>query len=696
MPPRRTTGTSHSKPALRRNQACISCRKRKLRCDATRPHCGACVKHWEAITSAPAPPGLSHPAEPQCLYELSEGLTLTPYLHSETKIRQLEAEIKSLKSKLRAQQATTADSESTPNSQPTGGDTESNQDGYISTRDRTINLDQPLPSSDFDPEPEANMPEPDFYFKLYLLGWNPELPDPDTLNHYIDVFFRCDPCSSSVLHRTTFLESMRLSPRDPGFPHSSVLHAISASASRWYPKRVIVLPDGTRRDTLGEFHAAKTRWHIDRCMSTGENIFEVLQACIILAWYFYQEGRWVEVWIFAAFQTRVSVPLRLNYPGTFSTQGMYSPGAYLTPPRGAHDLESRRRLWWMIVFFDRVVSVGGWTHSIDERDIGTEFPLRHEDFVNQNQMPSNPQDLSTPDVFVHHPPLYTDSFILLLKSIMLFGKVTDFNVRGVLRAPVAPNRHQNPFLLEGFEALDKLISHDFLESLPPIYKSNYGINTEDIEQLDTDLYLLHLVPHAATITLHNSYLDFADPENVSSARCLHAAKSILASYHALVAITLDISKLHPFVVICWYLAAVVQVKLCKYFIDIKDLDRETTVWSEINVFRYAMLAYGEKSGIGSRQEKLLQTVMEDILKLTSHKEPLAIGAPLDIYAVASRWRKDIGYHPNGITTPPPDDPDRNTILALRDNWDYSNEPPYQASNVQWAEILLGPEVWQNW
>ncbi|CED85511.1 Zn(2)-C6 fungal-type DNA-binding domain [Phaffia rhodozyma] len=32
------------KPALRRNQACLSCRKRKLKCDAVRPTCGTCVR----------------------------------------------------------------------------------------------------------------------------------------------------------------------------------------------------------------------------------------------------------------------------------------------------------------------------------------------------------------------------------------------------------------------------------------------------------------------------------------------------------------------------------------------------------------------------------------------------------------------------------------------------------------------------
>ena len=68
---------------------------------------------------------------------------------------------------------------------------------------------------------------------------------------------------------------------------------------------------------------------------------------------------------------------RLNFPGTHRSNNAT---AYLAPPRNPTDLEQRRRAWWMTLMFDRIVSVGGWPHSIDERDIGTEFPLKRTDF----------------------------------------------------------------------------------------------------------------------------------------------------------------------------------------------------------------------------------------------------------------------------------------------------------------------------
>ena len=176
------------------------------------------------------------------------------------------------------------------------------------------------------------------------------------------------------------MASLAYPPSHPEFPHPALLHAICASASRWTSRDVTVGTDGQRRDRFAEFHASKTRGYIDQTMVSGAQIFAVLQACIILSWYLYAEGRWVEVWIFAGFQTRVAVPLRLNYPGTHSKPTGASPAGYLPAPSTVKELELRRRAWWMSLLFDRIVSVGGWLHGIDERDIGTELPLRSMDF----------------------------------------------------------------------------------------------------------------------------------------------------------------------------------------------------------------------------------------------------------------------------------------------------------------------------
>lgn len=652
MPKATPTASAANRPALRRNQACRPCRKRKLKCDAARPHCGTCVKQWQSLISVPAPPDYAHPVEPQCVYDPVDGLALAPDTNPLEKIRLLEEEVSKLKIQLQeqrnngppglSQQPLHRLSQLRPGSASSSSNLESGSQTTSSVQTPSIPYPKDLitPGHVHDSDPRNNSNSPKFYearhksstdtiLEIIYSGWNPDLPERSVLEHYIDVFFKCDPCGPRILHRPSFLAAVRLDPRDSSFPHSAILHAICASASRWSSRNVATLPDGTRRDEFAEFHASKTRQYIDSTMATGQDIFPVVQACILLAWYFYQEGRWVEIWIFAGFQTRVAIPLRLNYPGTFSTHNTTSTGGYLPPPKDLRDLESRRRTWWTTIIFDRIVSVGGWIHAIDERDIGTELPLRGEDFDSEQLMPSNPQDMCTEDVFTTHLPKYTDSFLLLIKAIMMFGRVTDFNVRGNLRAPTAPSKFQDPFELTGFADLDRLVYNDFLENLPSMFKmtsanelpGNHG-------SVDTDLYMVHIIPHAATITLHNPYLDLTNLNRLSTSRCINAARAILSAYFKLSETSLDISRLHPFVTICWYLAAVVQVQVCKHFIEIGDEAREDQVWGEINVLRQAMINYGARSPIGTRQEKLLQGLMREIVRLTSQKQPLEVGLPL--------------------------------------------------------------------
>jgi hypothetical protein len=115
----------------------------------------------------------------------------------------------------------------------------------------------------------------------------------------------------------------------------------------------------------------------------------------------------------------------------------------------------------------------------------------------QQLMPSNPQDMFTEDVFTTHLPKYTDSFLLLIKAIMMFGRVTDFNVRGNLRSPTAPSKFQDPFQLPGFADLDRLVSSDFLENLPTMFKlTSTSDRPGSHGSMDTDLYMVHIIPHA--------------------------------------------------------------------------------------------------------------------------------------------------------------------------------------------------------
>lgn len=113
----------------------------------------------------------------------------------------------------------------------------------------------------------------------------------------------------------------------------------------------------------------------------------------------------------------------------------------------------------------------------------------------------------------------------------------------------------------------------------------------------------------ATITLHNAYIELDDRAKLSTKRCLYSSRAILDAFHSFVNACSSVStqpphltRLHPFVVvrlllrflfrslltlrkICWYLAAVVQVQLCRSLIELQDFENEQKVWKDINILR---------------------------------------------------------------------------------------------------------------
>ncbi len=66
-----TKSGSRAKPSetLRRSQACLACRKRKLRCDAKKPTCTRCEKAW--LSYHPSAGDASQSAPPPCEYDTS-------------------------------------------------------------------------------------------------------------------------------------------------------------------------------------------------------------------------------------------------------------------------------------------------------------------------------------------------------------------------------------------------------------------------------------------------------------------------------------------------------------------------------------------------------------------------------------------------------------------------------------------------
>ncbi|KAL7410374.1 hypothetical protein BDY24DRAFT_418102 [Mrakia frigida] len=74
-------GSGKKANALKRFEACDSCRKRRMRCDALRPACGTCIRSHNHIISH-LKPHQQPPPYPQCVYEEPPTSTTSPNGHS--------------------------------------------------------------------------------------------------------------------------------------------------------------------------------------------------------------------------------------------------------------------------------------------------------------------------------------------------------------------------------------------------------------------------------------------------------------------------------------------------------------------------------------------------------------------------------------------------------------------------------------
>jgi hypothetical protein len=130
------------------------------------------------------------------------------------------------------------------------------------------------------------------------------------LNHFVETFFLCHPHAHRLLHRPTFMASLRLPPTHADFPALSLLHAICALASIWSPaveqeempdlsnrpaeeifqeterkklrerRAQLGLGANGRGDWFGEMHAKFSREEEDKNATEGTKVFQGLQCAL--------------------------------------------------------------------------------------------------------------------------------------------------------------------------------------------------------------------------------------------------------------------------------------------------------------------------------------------------------------------------------------------------------------------------------
>ncbi|KAG8945933.1 hypothetical protein FRC04_012185 [Tulasnella sp. 424] len=275
---------------------------------------------------------------------------------------------------------------------------------------------------------------------------------------------------------------------------------------------------------------------------------DMVQPLIVLATYYYHEGRGPEVWADVGALTRAIMSLGLNHPSDEPSRRNSSKETLIAQ-------EERKRAFWSTFMLDRLLSAGGWSHSMTDEDsvrnfVGNSSLLSAADFrdLGVQRSPKPQQAQGRPDVRPKNP----DSYSLLIDAIVLLGRITDFRSRARInhRSPLAqsflankPNNQQQnndgtlSFRDASFSfilAQDPILRWEFSQlsaelsggvgywasygvsgkgrregSMPLLFK--YSIGLADVPDdkgarrrpmVDMDLFLAHMVHYATTILLH--------------------------------------------------------------------------------------------------------------------------------------------------------------------------------------------------
>ncbi|KIL70734.1 hypothetical protein M378DRAFT_194984 [Amanita muscaria Koide BX008] len=637
---------------LKRNQACHQCRRRKLKCDAQKPSCSTCIRsHNHTIVHAP--PGTPLPPKPTCTYdEVTE--TNIPAEGPKNKYERLESRINELEALLRQKQ----ESEAATSAQNLTSTTDSTQSPLPGPSTETIApllVNVPLESAYIrspedldalhvgidgsytfatDASGPVFPPTPRTSYDLVWSSWPPALPQQPLLLHLVDVFFKFHLHAHRLFHRPTFLTSLSFPPNHPKFPCSAVLHAICAAGSL-YTAAVTSPPQPTfeefppdelflerrrlkeqRPDSFAEQQAKYAKETIDRLNALGKDLFPVLQASIVLTWFYWPHGRWVDVFFSSAFSMRLSVPLGLNTcPPFHSITRSQRPVSILLPARTVIEDEIRRNAFWLAYATERLHGYGNpWALNLDDQDISQLLPVRGEEFDRGHLvLPQDRQWAHTKNVLLENPEQVTDSFTLYIKSSILMSRVKTFNLRFRARhstgdATVASvsqetSERVDPRHSPAFIELDYIID-SFTATFPSRCRNPIMNNI-----LDSHLYTAWQMPHVCSIILHDPHANIQHLGCISAMKILRAARSILDLVYSVCSTSFDITLLEPFCLASWFCAGHVLARFLQAAQDSNIPDQCATLQAELGFLHTALMKQGERIPLASRFAKMLDNLI---------------------------------------------------------------------------------------
>ncbi|TGO24247.1 hypothetical protein BPAE_0108g00400 [Botrytis paeoniae] len=539
--------------------ACIICRKRKLKCDGSKPSCSTCTR-------------LGH----DCAYDPVRRKSGPKRGY----VKALEERLKQVENMLKSQEpTTTTTSPSASNASGAGMRTAPTPDlnvpspniGVDGERWRYNNDAQPtLNDMGFSATIGMGMGLDDFpsTWEMIGLGIEEPLPLQEVIDELHEIYFDNIHPSLPMIHKYRYLAAMNLAPNQrPPVSLRYAMWTLAASSSEKYMNL---------KDHF--YQRARKYMEMDTLKGFGESIISVshAQVHILLASYEFRMMHFPRAWMSTGAAIRLCQMMglhRLDKPGLEVKQ-------CLPPPRDWTEREERRRTFWMAFCEDRYASVGtGWPMTIDEKDITSDLPSS-EDAFNLSK-PERTQTLTDSMSPQGASKLSPFAGVVLMAS--LFGR----NLLHLHRSdPDYRDNDLNGEFWRRHRHMDNILLNTSL-SLPFHLRLPHGMANPNSVFLNMNI-------HASTICLHQAAIFKAQnnrlPDTVaaeSKIRAINAAHEITSIMQMIS--HMDLSTMNPFISFCLYVAARVFVK------HLDDTPKDSPVSDALRFLLKAMNALKKKN-----------------------------------------------------------------------------------------------------
>ncbi|KAI0311531.1 hypothetical protein OF83DRAFT_750494 [Amylostereum chailletii] len=535
------TSRASSSSALQRGKACLNCRRRKMKCDGTRPVCGPCARSNRSD---------------DCEYTDGQGRTRSQML--EDTISRLEARIQELE---HPEVSTSSVTLHHPHSSYSHGLHTSPAPGYSQHSSPTSGAPSPAASSRSYSMRGASAARAD--------TWDYEELAPHVAQQLIDIFFQRAGSLFWFLHQERFKSAMLLPDGSVGRPLPALLTILCLWGVKLSGSEDVAVHEAPLlSEALSQIGHALTG-------SLSHEVVQAIQAKLLLASYLFEIGRFLE----GRHQTDAAASLALScgFHKIRSAQpahpfsSSYIDPFELTVPEPRDQIEEGERInaFWMSFMLDRVWAVTlGVPSIIADADtlgaqIDTPWPLEMETYE-RGQIYPNLRTSGTLKNFLTGintgwPWENTGNLTQAVKASALFERATRLASSwrpGLypVQAPVESAligatelQNMNSYYAE-FVALDQRID-EFKGQMPPL------TNLEQLPPVAVEyMHGIHCLANAATIQLHSA---FAQQNAASRAKCLAAGTAIL---RANLAVRVhDFPYLNPTIASMW--AAVCRVMI---------------------------------------------------------------------------------------------------------------------------------------